>query len=382
MMRKIGVPQRYVLEHLQDYETVTPLVWQQPREADWEWATQRLQPRATDSSQRYYAREIRVGGGGEEREYPNTVTVVSPALWWRLVRAPESIVMTRELNLATLFAGASKIRRNRKVVTLVEGDINYLGTAGTARAKVLLRLVVARFVDVFVANSSAATSYLTNELKVPRKKIVEGWWLAGVPDSETYLTERDTQVPGEGDEWVFAAAGNLIPRKGFDLLLDAVARFRQEVGPCRLRIIGDGPEKEALEAQATRLGIADSVEFLGSVAHEEMAELLAGAHLFVFTTLKDLIGRVVVEALSVGTPVVVSSLSGAVGTLVNDGENGVVMDPRDPDSLHEALLTATDPTVYQAISEGARRSAPKLTTLAAADVIANAIERARLGSRG
>jgi glycosyltransferase involved in cell wall biosynthesis len=285
--------------------------------------------------------------------------------------------MTLELNAATLFAVAAKIRRRRKVISMVEGDFNYLGATGSATVKVLLRRTIARFVDVFVANSAAATRYLTDTLQVPRDRVIEGWWLAGMPAGSAAADDGDARKGTSLDGPVFLAAGQLIPRKGMDLLLNAVARYRDEVGPCRLKLIGDGPERHALERQAKHLAILENVEFVGAVPHHQMSESLRSCDLFVFPTLCDLVGRVAVEALSVGTPVAVSCHSGAAGVLIHEGENGVVMNPRDPDSLLDALRRATEPDLYDRISKGAQASGATLTPEAAAANIARAIRRAR-----
>lgn len=377
LVRWVDIPFNYVLDRLRQYESITTLEWQKHHPREWEWIRSRgswrnRRPRQTMS----YGRELRIRRPTSEREYPLTVTLVSPRLLWRLVKAPQHIIVSIELNAATLFAVVSKIRRHRKVVVLFEGDVSYLGATGTAKIKVLLRRLMAKPVDVFVSNSSTATTYLTDVIGVKPERIVEEWWLAGLPDGDVSAGADDTRTaPPESP--VFLTAGHLIPRKGIDLLLTAVARYREECGPCRLRIVGDGPERQRLEHQATELGIANFTEFVGAVPHQRMAKELRACDLFVFPTLYDLVGRVAVEALSVGTPVAVSHQSGAAGTLIREGENGVIMNPRDPDSLLDALRRAMDPATYNRIVRGARVSAAALTPETAARIISGAIARAR-----
>lgn len=382
MVRWLDIPLNYVLDALRDREEITLLSWQEPAPNEWEWAGPRRQRRARRSrGWQYYGRELRVRRARSDREYPLTVTLVSPRLLWRLIKAPEDVVVAHELNGAALFAVMSKIRKGRKVVALVEGDATHLGATGTASVKVLLRRLIARFVDVFVSNSSGSTTYLVEALRVPRDRICEGWWLAGLPPGQLSAGADNARRVATADDPVFLTAGQLIPRKGIDLLLEAIARYRRDHGPCRLRIVGDGPERHRLEQQAERLGIGDCAEFVGAVPHQQMGSMLRSCDLFVFPTLYDLVGRVVVEALSVGIPVVVSRLSGATGTLIRDGENGIVMDPRNAASLTDGLRRATQPDVYDRIAAGARSSATMLTPQAAADTIADAISRARRDGR-
>jgi len=269
----------------------------------------------------------------------------------------------------------SKVRGRRKVVVLVEGDPGHLGKTGSAGVKVLLRRLIARFADVIVANSSAATNYLAGTLRVERERIVEGWWLAGLPGTDDAPGGREYTEIDQAP--VFLVAGQLIPRKGIDLLLPAIARYVAECGRCHLRIVGDGPERHRLEQQAKELGIQEHTEFVGAIAHQDMIDMLRSCDLLVFPTLYDLVGRVVVEALSVGTPVAVSCRSGAANTLVQEGKNGVVMNPEDPASMVDALRRATDPELYERILAGARASRAELTPDAAADVIARGVAIAR-----
>ena len=126
-------------------------------------------------------------------------------------------------------------------------------------------------------------------------------------------------------------------------MIEAIATYRREFGPCVLWILGEGPEKTSLVELARRLEVDDAVAFLGTVDHEGLKGALEACDLFVFPTLGDFIGRVAVEALTAGVPVVVSPMTGAAKTIVQDGVNGVVVDPRDTHALAAALHRAADP---------------------------------------
>ena len=80
------------------------------------------------------------------------------------------------------------------------------------------------------------------------------------------------------------------------------------------------------------------------VDHHALKGAFQACQAFVFPTLQDFTGRVVVECLSEGTPVVTSPMTGAVGTIVHDGVNGIVVDPRDPSALAEAMHRRPIPT--------------------------------------
>ena len=110
-----------------------------------------------------------------------SVKLVSPRILLEFARAPEDILITYELGLVGLYAGVSKQFHQHKVISLVEGDYRHIGRAGTLGIKVAFRRFTARYIDVFVANNTPARDYLIRTLNVPEKKIIVGWWLAGMP---------------------------------------------------------------------------------------------------------------------------------------------------------------------------------------------------------
>ena len=101
--------------------------------------------------------------------------------------------------------------------------------------------------------------------------------------------------------------GALIPRKGHGIVLDAVAALPGVT----LLIAGDGPERAALAAQATGLGIADRVRLLGSLPHAELPRLLAAADVMALASASEGLANAWVEALACGTPIVVPDAGGA-----------------------------------------------------------------------
>jgi glycosyltransferase involved in cell wall biosynthesis len=164
-------------------------------------------------------------------------------------------------------------------------------------------------------------------------------------------------------------------------MIEAVAVYRREFGPCMLWILGDGPEKASLVELARRLQVEDAVAFLGAVDHQGLKGALEACHVLVFPTLHDLIGRVAVEALTVGVPVVLSQMTGAAETIVRDGVNGIVVDPRDRHALAEALHRAVDPERLRSLRAGVRGMNASLTPDAGAKVILQAVARVRGGRR-
>lgn len=152
------------------------------------------------------------------------------------------------------------------------------------------------------------------------------------------------------------AVGNLIRLKGFDVLLQAVARARHRA-LLEVRIVGAGPEREALLAQAATLGVSDCIEFAGAVRAVDMPGHLSGADVFVLCSRSEGRPNVVIEALAAGVAVISTDLEGVQG-MVHDGETGWLTGVGDVDALAAALdQAASDRAELARRSERARELA-------------------------
>jgi glycosyltransferase involved in cell wall biosynthesis len=110
--------------------------------------------------------------------------------------------------------------------------------------------------------------------------------------------------------------------KGTDVLIDSIARLRsteKEAGAIdvRLRVVGDGRYRRALERRTARLRLADRVTFLGHVSHERVKAALDGAELFVLPSRSEGLPRAMIEAMARGLPCIVSRVGG-IPELIND----------------------------------------------------------------
>lgn len=106
------------------------------------------------------------------------------------------------------------------------------------------------------------------------------------------------------------SAGKLIPIKGFQLGIDTFTAFAAKHPEARFTIVGDGPDLQQLESMVRRSGLADNVKFAGWIPREELLAKMASADVFLFPALRDGGGEVVVEAMSMGKPVVCLELGG------------------------------------------------------------------------
>ncbi len=147
-------------------------------------------------------------------------------------------------------------------------------------------------------------------------------------------------------EPVVVASGRLSPEKGLDLLVRAVARLRAEGAPVRLRLIGDGPARGALEALARSEGIADAIEVTGWLPHSEVWAALADAWLLCAPSRwAEPLGLGAIEAILLGIPVVASAVGG-YGETIEPGRSGLLVPNGDAAALTEAIEAVVEGRVF------------------------------------
>ena len=154
-------------------------------------------------------------------------------------------------------------------------------------------------------------------------------------EPERYAPSSDPD-PGRapGERMLFV--GRLAGIKGVPVLLAALADLAARRPAARLALVGDGPERAAIEAEAARLGVAERVEFLGYLGQAEVAAELARSDLFVLPSFAEGVPVVLMEAMASGLPVVATRVAG-VGELVEDGVAGRLVAPGDIASLTAAI---------------------------------------------
>lgn len=137
---------------------------------------------------------------------------------------------------------------------------------------------------------------------------------------------------------LLVSAGGLERRKGFDILLDAFARLGNP--GVWLAIAGDGPDADALRAQASTLGLGGRVHFLGH--RRDMPEVLASADAFVLASRRDSLANVMLEAMALGVPVLATATGGVPLALGGEPPAGWTVPVRDPDALAAGLRELLD----------------------------------------
>ena len=132
------------------------------------------------------------------------------------------------------------------------------------------------------------------------------------------------------------SVARMYPRKRLADLLHAAALLRTRVAGVQVRIVGRGPEWDALSRLHAELGLGDTVVLLGDLTRERLAEEYVNASVFCLPSVQEGFGIVFLEAMAAELPVVACRVA-AVPEVVLDGATGLLVPPRDPGALAEAL---------------------------------------------
>jgi len=207
-----------------------------------------------------------------------------------------------------------------------------------------LRRVCYRWADVVTANSKGALALL--EAFVPNHKLAFlPNPLAAAPSSETAAFTAPTVI----------TVGRLVEQKGIDVLLDAWAKVAAGLPDWRLALVGDGPLTGELNAQARKLGVADSIDWVGHVS--DPFPFLRGAKFFVMTSRFEGTPNALLEAMACGLPAVVSNASPGPCELIGTGEDaaGLIVPVEDASATAYAIIRlARDETLRRRFGLAAR----------------------------
>ncbi len=259
---------------------------------------------------------------------------------WRTVRPLSTLLASIRPHIVHChsidgYAGAYAILASRLIgVPVVLGTIHTAG--GHARRRLPDRLF-GRLVDSLTHSAILVAEYC-------RHPVLRDRYLAS--DKLTVIHNGVPLPPlsalQAGASWrkqannrsiIVGTAGAMIPRKGFDTFVSAGALLRGR-GQMRFVILGDGPEKANLLAQTFALGLSDIVSFPGW--QESVLPELLGMDIFVLPSLNEAGPVVVLEAMACGIPVVASRVGG-IPEYVVDGQTGLLVPPRDPRALADAI---------------------------------------------
>jgi len=181
--------------------------------------------------------------------------------------------------------------------------------------------------------------------------------LAVPPDpgvNETRVLETAERFRAAAGQPGVLFVGRLVGYKGLPYLIDAMKAI-----PAALWIAGDGPLREKLQRQAVRARPGGGIRFWGTVSEEDKAALYEAAAVLVLPSISrnEAFGYVLLEAMERGCPVITTDLPTGVRNVNEDGVSGLVVPPRDPRALSEAIRRILQEDLRAKLSEGARQRA-------------------------
>jgi glycosyltransferase involved in cell wall biosynthesis len=155
------------------------------------------------------------------------------------------------------------------------------------------------------------------------------------------------------DAPLLGAVGRLHPQKDFTTLLAAVAQVKEHVPTAQLLLVGDGELRDDLEAQAHLLDLSATVIFAGH--RTDVPDILSTLDVFVLPSLWEGMPNVVLEAMATGLPVVATAVGGTTEVVV-DGVTGLLVSPRNPDMLAQAIIRLLhDPDLRRKMGQAGQR---------------------------
>lgn len=207
--------------------------------------------------------------------------------------------------------------------------------------------------DVKVAYRAASKVFAkTFDTKyfIDRRALISSQQLLEIGVLPEIVSPKAVVHPGDG-QFKVLYAGRFIYWKGVDLVVSAFAAFRNTYPNAKLTMVGRGEELASLKRQALGLGCVGDIEWIEWVPREELQEIYSSHHLFLFPSLHDSSGNVVLEAMSRGLPVICLNCGGPAA-VVGEGAPGVVEVVHDPSSTIDAIVErmlrfAQDPECFE-----------------------------------
>jgi glycosyltransferase involved in cell wall biosynthesis len=262
---------------------------------------------------------------------------------------------------------AARIARAPGVIHQPHGHIfyGYYGAGRTALFIALERLAATWTDRIITLTDRGTEEHLARGIGRPEQYVSVP---SGVPTERLRASappraEARRHLGLDPSAFVVAGIGRLIHIKGFDLAVRALPRVSAANPTTRLLLVGDGPERPALEALARTLGIGDRVRMTG--ASPDIAPHLAAADAVVVPSRNEGMGRVLVEAMALGRPVVATAVGG-IPAVIADAECGRLIPPDDAEALADALVElGRDAGLRRKLGEGGRQRAEAFSTTVA-----------------
>lgn len=260
-------------------------------------------------------------------------------------------------NIASI--AAMRLRRRPSIISERVNTKAHLATGRSARLSLGMVRVLYPLATKVLAVSQGVADTLVKDFAVSTRKIEI---IANPVDLDLIATKAAEEAPVRIEGPYVAAMGRLVPNKNFALAIEAFARSSASG---KLVILGEGPERQALEALAAKLGMADRVTLLGFC--DNPYAVLARAQYVILSSNAEGFPNALVEALACGVPVVATDCPSGPFEVLDiqehpqsgtwrEGRGGLLVPPNDADAMAGALRMMADESLRKTLTlRGAER---------------------------
>ncbi len=194
-----------------------------------------------------------------------------------------------------------------------------------------------RWVDRFIVVSDSLKQLMVEKRRIPDQKVARiynGIELGAYNQGSSYRhLRKEWDVPY--DVPLIAAIGRMVWQKGFEYLIKAIPDIVLDVSDARFLIVGDGPLTRKLVALSRELGVSQKVIFTGF--RSDVKEILSAIDILVIPSLLEGFPMITLEAMAMAKPIVATNITG-INEQITNGENGIIVPPRDPSALAKATI--------------------------------------------
>ncbi len=278
----------------------------------------------------------------------------------KYIKLPEEVTIIdlskkSKFNIFSLFKLIHIIKNNK--IDLVHTHLVHAGILGKIAAKIcgvknvittrhygyqikenslLFRFedMLTKYSSTVIAISTSVKDYLLSKKIVPESKITI---IKNGIDLDLFKSGRKNKKNKHNHCMKIGSIGRLHPIKGYDYLLETFKIVNDKNPLLKLEIVGDGKIKPDLLKKAKRLNLLKNVTFLGSLPPSNVISILNDWDLFILPSLWEGFGIVILEAMAMQLAVIATKIGG-IKEIVKDGETGILVNPKNPKKMANAIL--------------------------------------------
>lgn len=278
---------------------------------------------------------IKTGG------YARGFFLISPAIIGYLLKFKPQIVFAQAFSLWTLLAWLFQPLGRWKLVIIYDGS-SPNSDFRDSPFRTFFRKLMSRSSVAFISNSLLGNQYLTEALDVPENLIFHRVYLVPDPQSLQPQGEKGSAIHLTQKRPIFLYVGRITQRKGIKTLLEACSLLKtQGYQDYSLLIVGEGDQRQELEQFIEEKELKTQITWVGWVDYQSIGAYFQQTDVFVFPTFEDVWGMVVPEAMVFGKPILCSQGAAAL-ELMEDGKNGYIFDPQNPQQLATVMAQFLD----------------------------------------